>query len=347
LIYDAGSTSTDGLIASQLAVDTLLNGISEKGSEQEAQTGRVSVSAYLGTDDQLPDPRMQATLGVANTPAYRGLAYIVFNDFELTDFGNSLMGAQFKVEVMQSATWTPACALTATMTFEQFTQVTYHTSTIRYSGERFYVTYMLYDDVYTNLAYIGRQTAVFTNPILEHDPLVALPPYNELISDGNSQCFALQSDEDIAFFTRGKAVNSLNGVVGIDASGNVILDTYLLDVSYLPYANYRFVVDRGDIYATYNGKLYHFSRTVHPEPAIITASSEDFDSGAFGASENYVFMVVNNGNTTTTTVKKVSRGTLTTVETITFSADSRWASIRVISDSLFYLRRGRLRWKMG
>lgn len=55
---------------------------------------------YRGTDDQLPDPRMQATLGSANVPAYRGLAYIVFNDLPLEDYGNSLEIAQIKVEVV-------------------------------------------------------------------------------------------------------------------------------------------------------------------------------------------------------------------------------------------------------
>jgi hypothetical protein len=45
---------------------------------------------YLGTDTQAPDARMQATLGVANTPAWRGLAYIVFYDLQLARYGNSL-----------------------------------------------------------------------------------------------------------------------------------------------------------------------------------------------------------------------------------------------------------------
>lgn len=54
---------------------------------------------YRGTEDQMPDSRMQATLGVANTPAYRGLAYIVFYDLPLKDWGNSLAALQIKVEV--------------------------------------------------------------------------------------------------------------------------------------------------------------------------------------------------------------------------------------------------------
>lgn len=84
LIYDASSASLGPSMASA-----------------EAAAG---FRVYLGTDDQLPDPRMQASLGVANTPAYRGLAYLVFEDLQLAEYGNSLMGAQIKVEVVCSAT---------------------------------------------------------------------------------------------------------------------------------------------------------------------------------------------------------------------------------------------------
>jgi len=80
LIYDAGSDDIESIIA----------------SNQAAEGFRV----YLGTEDQQPDPRMQADKGVNNTPAYRGLAYIVMYDYPLADHGNSLMGAQVKVEVV-------------------------------------------------------------------------------------------------------------------------------------------------------------------------------------------------------------------------------------------------------
>lgn len=59
---------------------------------------------YSGADDQLPDDRMQAALGVNSTPAYRGLCYIVFKDLPLEDYGNSIVGLQIKVEVISSAT---------------------------------------------------------------------------------------------------------------------------------------------------------------------------------------------------------------------------------------------------
>lgn len=60
------------------------------------------MSFYLGTADQEPDPRMAATVdaehGEGSTPAYRGLAYIVFKDLPLEKLGNRL--PQVTVEVV-------------------------------------------------------------------------------------------------------------------------------------------------------------------------------------------------------------------------------------------------------
>lgn len=83
LFYDAGSWDIGTITASNAAA--------------------AGFTVYLGTNTQMPDTRMQATLGAANTPAYRGLAYIVFYDLPLAKYGESLVGAQVKVEVMQQA----------------------------------------------------------------------------------------------------------------------------------------------------------------------------------------------------------------------------------------------------
>lgn len=79
LVYDAGSSDPSTITA----------------SNQSA----VGWTLYLGSNTQGADPRMQATLGVANTPAYRGLAYLVFEDFALAKYGNSLAGVQVRAEV--------------------------------------------------------------------------------------------------------------------------------------------------------------------------------------------------------------------------------------------------------
>ncbi|OYX81505.1 MAG: hypothetical protein B7Y75_07140, partial [Azorhizobium sp. 35-67-5] len=50
----------------------------------------VTLRTYLGTPDQPPDPWIEAKQGAGNTPAYRGLAYVVFERLPLANFGNRL-----------------------------------------------------------------------------------------------------------------------------------------------------------------------------------------------------------------------------------------------------------------
>lgn len=52
---------------------------------------------YKGTQDQLPDPAMEADIGVGNTVPHRGLAYVVFDDCALADFGNRVPIFSFEV----------------------------------------------------------------------------------------------------------------------------------------------------------------------------------------------------------------------------------------------------------
>ncbi len=52
---------------------------------------------YTGNETQMPDPDLEAYMGVGNVNAYRGTAYIVFPNFDLTDFGDRI--PQFRFEV--------------------------------------------------------------------------------------------------------------------------------------------------------------------------------------------------------------------------------------------------------
>lgn len=52
---------------------------------------------YLGDELQLPDPDIEAYRGIGNTPAYRGTAYIVFPNFDLTDRRESIPDFRFEV----------------------------------------------------------------------------------------------------------------------------------------------------------------------------------------------------------------------------------------------------------
>ncbi|MDX2095655.1 MAG: glycoside hydrolase TIM-barrel-like domain-containing protein [Alphaproteobacteria bacterium] len=52
---------------------------------------------YKGSETQLPDPLIESAQGVGATPAYRGLAYIVIEDFPLGNFGNRIPNFTFEV----------------------------------------------------------------------------------------------------------------------------------------------------------------------------------------------------------------------------------------------------------
>lgn len=92
LIYDASASD----------IGSILN--RSNGAGQQSGT---NWTLFNGAADQAPSSRMEATLGVGNVPGYRGLAYILFEDFDLTDYGNSLLGLQLKVEIVPDVveTW--------------------------------------------------------------------------------------------------------------------------------------------------------------------------------------------------------------------------------------------------
>jgi len=57
----------------------------------------VSWRWYPGDEAQLADPFILAKMGTENTPAYRGTAYVVFEELDLTAFGNRLPQLTFEV----------------------------------------------------------------------------------------------------------------------------------------------------------------------------------------------------------------------------------------------------------
>lgn len=62
------------------------------------------IRVYTGSETQTADPVMEAYLGSGNVPAYRGTAYITFDDLEVSDYGNRI--PQITVEVVTSGSYT-------------------------------------------------------------------------------------------------------------------------------------------------------------------------------------------------------------------------------------------------
>ncbi|MEZ5771613.1 MAG: glycoside hydrolase TIM-barrel-like domain-containing protein [Defluviimonas denitrificans] len=67
----------------------------------EISLSDVSMRVYTGAGDQLPDPKIEAVEGAGMAPAYRGLAYVVFEDLPLGAYGNRV--PQFSFEVFRPA----------------------------------------------------------------------------------------------------------------------------------------------------------------------------------------------------------------------------------------------------
>ncbi|MCC5993785.1 MAG: glycoside hydrolase/phage tail family protein [Rhodobacteraceae bacterium] len=57
----------------------------------------ITLRWYPGDDAQQPDPFIMARMGAANTPAYRGTAYVMFEDLPLGDYGNRIPQLTFDV----------------------------------------------------------------------------------------------------------------------------------------------------------------------------------------------------------------------------------------------------------
>lgn len=66
----------------------------------EISPRELNIRTYTGSENQLPDPLIEAIEG-GGAPAYRGLAYVVIEDLELSAYGNRV--PQFSFEVIRAA----------------------------------------------------------------------------------------------------------------------------------------------------------------------------------------------------------------------------------------------------
>jgi hypothetical protein len=69
------------------------------GTEVDLST--LTMRVYPGSESQLPDAKIAAVEGADQTPAYRGTAYVVFEDLALAEYGNRV--PQFTFEVIRAA----------------------------------------------------------------------------------------------------------------------------------------------------------------------------------------------------------------------------------------------------
>lgn len=117
LIYDVGET---------VDVNTLL----------ASNSTAAGIRIYTGSETQSADPLIQAIEGAANTPAFRGIAYVVFEDLQLADFGNRL--PNFSFEVVQTGNVTQQYLIDSTTESNPFYSSAVQATMHHYDGDCIY-----------------------------------------------------------------------------------------------------------------------------------------------------------------------------------------------------------------
>jgi len=101
LIYDVDVTNVVGDGGGGGIFASAISSLSQKLFVSSGFTRAFIV--YTGTETQTPDPLFESLAGGdGEYPAYRGLAYVVFQSFQLADFGNRI--PNFTFEVLTSTT---------------------------------------------------------------------------------------------------------------------------------------------------------------------------------------------------------------------------------------------------
>ena len=95
------STTTEYLYSASFAIGLCegpITGIGRVWADgKPLDLSGVEMRLHTGAEDQEPDPLIVARMGAARAPAYRGTAYVVFEDFELEAFGNRIPQLSFEV----------------------------------------------------------------------------------------------------------------------------------------------------------------------------------------------------------------------------------------------------------
>ena len=98
LIYDASDDST---LADRFGGLDDLSDMVRLVAAIRAGSAQLDFQLYTGTEDQLANPTIESYEGVGQVPGFRGLAYIVFNNFQVEKFGNRI--PNFRMEVFTGA----------------------------------------------------------------------------------------------------------------------------------------------------------------------------------------------------------------------------------------------------
>ena len=329
LVYDAGSGDINSIIASN-------------------QQAGVMFKVYDGSDDQLPDPRMQADKGAANVSGYPGRAYIVFYDLDLTEkYNNTLMATQVKAEVVTAGSVAPTTSAVDSIFTGNLGDPTWGNS----------ITLLGLDFTASGATYSTYEKSNYgDDPALMNFGRMEFPYLDEassidIVSPTGGYGYAhqfmhcCQSDDALAL----QIQNEFAGYSPVKMrwfyqSG---IDCWLnyVDHSAIPFGEHtRVVFDRGETFLAGDNTTAHIVK-VDRYGSVLAASAAKYPVNQFGVSESYLFALLYtpSSDNLTTTVYKFDRDTLALLDTYVQIAVGGRGTIQVIDDETFYTAA----WKSG
>lgn len=323
-------------IGGQLFYDPTSTGI----ESALASTGSTQYfTFYSGADDQLPDERMQATLGVDVVPGYRGLCYLVFKDLPLADYMNTIVGTRIKVELFDASGINHNQALGAWPITGNYLD---STPTIRLVDDKLLVSKIGMSSPNNDLVEIVNYQSLIGSGEMTLTSRSPLPSYPDVFFGSHMTLHVIQSDESICMMAR--YLNTNSQYLGFNSGGDLVIDTGSISSAVLPYSLMFCALDRGEVFLcsdTASSRVYKVSGGLHDfngpgAHATVTSSDILAYPRQFGVSENFVFCVMTSGSTTSCTVIKLNRIDMTTAATYTQPVAAQQAKINVISDRVFY-----------
>lgn len=348
LIYDGTGTNLDSTVASNFSFN-LLNK-SDQDSGFAASSEGPSWSFYQGSDGQLPDPRMQADMGVGSTSAYPGFCYIVINDLDLTEhYSNTLLRAQIKAEItIGPVTYetTPVQRLTET---EWQAPLVNQLAGVIANGVGFDV-WMWWGDGDYNSLYLRRSVYVYGEERGYSDIDISAVDFSWTAYAGTwpesgSTYRTVDCDQPIFVIGQLSDLGTAARVWFIESNGDACVS-----IQYTP-AEFGGAGGPGFGPVAYrSGQLYTASQNttygdyvrlwstpaLGVEPVILARSAALHKISSMGLSPSYL-MAVDLSASSSATILVFSRGSLGLVDTIVTGVANFEATIRVVSDTEFYL----------
>lgn len=331
LIYSA-ATEADVIDSGGTLQDVIENTLAAAGVEE------YTWKLYKGTDDQLPNARMQADKGIGNVSAYPGEAYLVFEDLNLGEWSNTLMRAQIKAEVVVSSP--NIISDTAIATLPGFNE------SLGYGGYTWDLNRLVWSvnfdstgvtiiswlrrnpDGYSVAIEFERQEFPYSKTVTRRD----IGRYE--MGGGAFQWYGnyimCQSDEDLLISVQGHMAAPNDYILGFHGRDGSVWSPTAFTYAGFPGNSSFSVASKGRYFIGGNGRVFEVA------PSGILQYSPAVGVYWMGISDNYLFTLsTNNTGYVTTTINKLSLVDLSIVATYSQTTYGS-GSIEVIDDNSFY-----------